>query len=236
MINIGKQTIPFLYKGNNLLYPSITKENLVLYLDFKQLTGKRINNRQMKDLTLNNNITFNNFPIYPNNLIMDSIKLDGIDDYILSDAKVGGKSFTLLQSLEIVSDKEQQFFHCFNNPSFYMRKYRNLLQCSVNYGTQTLITANDIFLEFPKKIFIGYSFDYEKKEIKLIINGNIVDSRIITITSNVDLTLTNIGQYYTPSKTYNFDGNLCSISLYDRALTNEEIMKNYLVDKERWGV
>ena len=85
-VKLGDKNIPFIYQGNELLYPNPVKDGLVLWYDFKGMKNSDISKNITKDLSdrKNDNAQLENFAYtsgsgYGNK----GIKFDGIDDRIV---------------------------------------------------------------------------------------------------------------------------------------------------------
>lgn len=84
-VKLGDKNIPFIYQGNNLLYPNPVKDGLVLWYDFKGMKNSDVTKGIVKDLSdrKNDNAQLENFAYtsesgYTNN----GLKFDGVDDRI----------------------------------------------------------------------------------------------------------------------------------------------------------
>ncbi|MDN6398808.1 MAG: LamG domain-containing protein, partial [Alkalibacterium sp.] len=84
-----------------------------------------------------------------------------------------------------------------------------------------------------KNILVTRVLDSDNKVLKLFINGVKVGEK--TFTNNVYETTD--GRYYlnSPSKD-SFSGNINSLKVYNKPLTDSEIQHNYQLEKERWGL
>lgn len=89
-VKLGDKNIPFIYQGNELLYPNPVKDGLVLWYDFKGMKNSDVTKGVTKDLsgkTIENaqhlNFLYNSQSGYANK----GIKFDGIDDRIIPVAK-----------------------------------------------------------------------------------------------------------------------------------------------------
>ena len=85
-VKLGDKNIPFIYQGNELLYPNPVKDGLVLWYDFKGMKNSDVSKNVVKDLSnrKNNNAQVENFAYssgsgYGNK----GLKFDGIDDRII---------------------------------------------------------------------------------------------------------------------------------------------------------
>ena len=82
-IKLGDNNIPFVYRGNELLYPNPVKDGLVLWYDFKGMTNNDASKNIAKDLSGNGNDgTLQNFAYNSESGYNNGLNLDGVDDFI----------------------------------------------------------------------------------------------------------------------------------------------------------
>lgn len=108
-VKLGDKNIPFIYQGNELLYPNPVKDGLVLYYDFKGMTNNDVTKDITKDLSGNTiqnaqhfNFLYNSQSGYANK----GIKFDGIDDRIIPVAKHDDGSVSQLDMKKINNGKK----------------------------------------------------------------------------------------------------------------------------------
>src|SRR5699024_6138134 len=83
-IKLGDKNIPFIYQGNELLYPNPVKDGLILYYDMKAMSNNSETKNILKDLSGKNsdaelkNFNYTSESGYSNK----GLKFDGVDDYI----------------------------------------------------------------------------------------------------------------------------------------------------------
>lgn len=85
-VKLGDKNIPFIYQGNELLYPNPIKDGLVLWYDFKGMTNNAVSKGITEDLTGRSNQGGRHFGFLysPESGYADKgIKFDGIDDRII---------------------------------------------------------------------------------------------------------------------------------------------------------
>ena len=82
-VKLGEKNIPFIYQGNELLYPNPIKDGLVLYYDFKGMKNSDVTKGIVKDLSgKGNNGTLQNFVYTSESGYDDGLKFDGVDDVV----------------------------------------------------------------------------------------------------------------------------------------------------------
>ena len=81
-MKFGSKDIPFVYKGNKLVYPNPIKDGLLLWYDFKGMRNTDTNKEVAKDLSLNGNDgTLTNFNFTEGSGYKDNtLVFDGVDD------------------------------------------------------------------------------------------------------------------------------------------------------------
>lgn len=241
-VKLGDKNIPFIYQGDELLYPNPVKDGLVLWYDFKSMSNSDVTKGFAKDLSGHgNNGTLQNFAYTSESGYNDGLKFDNVDDIVSLDVPMG-YSFTLTMTLEVNPNIPVQFFCGANYAMFYIRKNSNDLHASITINTAegvkqvTTVGGNSFFSNlFEKnksKFQVSITVDNTKKEMILYGNGEFLSNRIFT----EELALVNLTKlgYWVTSK--NLDGKIFSTQLYNRVLTEQEIKYNYQLEKERWGL
>ena len=84
-VKLGDKNIPFIYQGNELLYPNPVKDGLILYYDFKGMKNSDVSKGVTKDLTGKTieNAQHFNFLYNSESGYNKGLKFDGIDDRII---------------------------------------------------------------------------------------------------------------------------------------------------------
>ena len=234
-VKLGDKNIPFIYQGNELLYPNPVKDGLVLWYDFKGMKNSDVGKGIVRDLSgKGNNGTLQNFAYTSGSGYNDGLKFDGVDDYYISSSKIQrtSKELTISISVNLVEKSTNwQYFlnlvdnngkiisvlHHWGNPYLFLNDLTN--NCH-NYFSSSLTKYN-------------ITITINGKNIKGYING------ILTIqkeTNAIDIsTFTNELKIVKPSN-IKLNGTIYSIKMYDRVLTDQEIQYNYDIEKERWGL
>src|SRR5699024_11304550 len=102
-VKLGEKNIPFIYQGNELLYPNPVKDGLVLYYDFKGMKNSDVTKGVAKDLTKNIlNGSLKNFNYTEASGYKDGLLLDGVDDYVetLKNNAINNLTYTLSVELD----------------------------------------------------------------------------------------------------------------------------------------
>lgn len=241
-VKLGDKNIPFIYQGDELLYPNPVKDGLVLWYDFKGIKNDDFNKGISEDLSGNkNNGTLQNFAYTNDSGYNNGLKFDNVDDNLSLDVPMG-YSFTLSMTLEVNPNIPVQFFCGGNYAMFYIRKNSNDLHVSITVDTIdgvkqiTTIGGNNFFSNLFKnnkrKFQVSITVDKIKKEMTLYGNGEILTIRTFE-EELISVNLNKLGRWV---NTNNLDGKIFSTQLYNRVLTEQEIKYNYQLEKERWGL
>lgn len=238
-VKLGDKNIPFIYQGNNLLYPNPVKDGLVLWYDFKGMKNSDVSKNIARDLSGNGNIgTLQNFNYTSNSGYNNGLNFDGVDDYCTFNTSDSYRNTTY----EIV----------FNWGGMIENKpYQVLMQTSPLFWVDGIFMSNSRVrasvkvdgvyqsVEFPmtdylnKNTVVTRVLDSDNKVLKLFINGIKVGEKTFTadVYERVD------ERYYlnSPGKD-SFTGNINSLKVYNKPLTDQEIQHNYKLEKERWGL
>ena len=232
-MNIGDMGVPFIYQGEELIYPEYVKDGLVLHYDFSGMTNNDASKDIARDLSGNGNHgTLQNFNFTPESgYDKNKLLFDGVDDYIGVDVPIS--DFTINFSLELSGDDDQFFFGGDIN-TFYLRRYLgDRLHASVYTDTQKTIQSLGVFKNTgeSEKHSVGLILDSQRLKVGLIHNGIIIQEEKLT-SSTIPFTLKTLGQWGSDSR--RFSGVIFSASIYNRPLTAEEIAHNYAIEKERF--
>ena len=235
-VKLGDKNIPFIYQGNDLLYPNPVKDGLVLWYDFKGMKNSDASKNIARDLSGNGNDgTLQNFAYTNKSGYNDGLKFDNVDDEIATEIDLG-ITFTLSLTIEIDTDVETQFLTLFSRQGHYLRKNGNALHCSVFTDKQVTLGNNSFFsnLKQDNKNKAVVTMMVNDVDNILTLYGNAEKlSSVSTITSIDKATLVKLGKWVSSN---NLAGKILSAKAYNRALTEEEIQHNYKLEKERWGL
>jgi|SRR5699024_773021 len=243
-VKLGDKNIPFIYQGNELLYPNPVKDGLVLYYDFKGMKNSDVTKGVAKDLTKNIlNGSLKNFNYTEASGYKDGLLLDGVDDYVetLKNNAINNLTYTLSVELlfEIKKSDNTVLYLVSNSESStgtsgFTIGYFGDSQGQVGLfyrGIRFWSTRN---LELNKKYFLQVTVD-ESGNMKLFINGKLDK----TTTSSIHSTRPSLNLFFGKAAFYNSpftNFNIGDFKIYNRALTDQEIQHNYKLEKERWGL
>lgn len=187
------------------------------------------------DLTGNNNTgLLKNFS--DNAWINNSIKFDGIDDYIvinkMSEFPIKSEQYTMEIVFDYATEKNRNnlinygIYNTANCGSgIYIYNFNHISHWYVGNDLQT-----DSILEKDNRYTITALFDGNNRKIYL--NG--VEIASDEQTPNVTIGDITIGNEI-PGQNGFFNGKIYSVRVYNKALTSEEIIKNEIIDQYRFN-
>ncbi|QKQ32194.1 hypothetical protein HSZ50_09050 [Staphylococcus saprophyticus] len=231
-VKLGDKNIPFIYQGNELLYPNPVKDGLVLYYDFKGMKNSDVSKNVARDLSGNgNNGVLQNFVYNSESGYNDGLKFDGVDDAILNvlntnKTPLDASNMSISMVLDSAKIQTAQYF----------------IQVTLSDGKFILLYRSSIdklgyFDTFKSNKYLNFIPETNEKFLfTLNINNKQVDLRVNNEKFALfeDTGLKNASGVSLGVQKYN--GTMKSIKIYNRALTEEEIQKNALIEKERWGL
>ena len=239
-VKLGDKNIPFIYQGNELLYPNPVKDGLVLYYDMKATSNNSQYKNTLKDISGNNNdATLKNFNFTSESGYSDKgLKFDGIDDHIMSvnSIKRNSKDISIELNIgDIDKSKNWQYLVCLRDASAKQMAvliHGEMLDVHISNGT-TIQHAYYSISELNKHITVTLTGGADMTQ-NVYVDGN----RVNLLSGSINANITNFSNELNIARAYN-DANkssLKSIKLYDRILTEQEIQHNYQLEKERWGL
>ena len=238
-VKLGDKNIPFIYQGNELLYPNPIKDGLILYYDFKAMSNTSSTKGNAKDISgEGNDGTLRNFVYTNQSGYDDGLKFDNVDDEIGVNVDLK-HSFTISHTVDMDFNNPVQFFNAFTLSGFYLRRNYNALHCSVYTDKNISSTSGgniffrDLEKENKTKAVVTMVVNGFDKTVTLYGNGEKL-ATTDTVIPVADVKLTKLGRWNNGST--NFTGKLLSTQVYNRALSDQEIQQNYQLEKERWGL
>src|SRR5699024_7434325 len=208
-VKLGDKNIPFIYQGNELLYPNPVKDGLVLWYDFKGMKNSDVSKNVARDLSGNSNDgALQNFNYTSDSGYNNGLKYDGVDDNLTVNTATSIKTIemTLTFSSNNTADKilfqgNNVYDYFYINPSSHF-VVRNRRKSTGGFQLKSVVNRTETDIS-----------NYSEEAI--------------------DFKLVNIFNY---NNTKSLDDKLHSIRVYNRILTDQEINYNYQLEKERWGL
>ena len=235
-MNIGDMGVPFIYQGEELIYPEYVKDGLVLHYDFSGMTNEDETKGIARDLSGNGNHgTLQNFNFTPESgYDKNKLLFDGVDDFIDVARYETSKSFTISMTVE-TSPKDTQFLFGASHNAFYLRKYLgNRLHASVWADKQYTISEQGFFTDEYEVSDVSYILDFTNKKLSIAGNGVVLVSTDFN-GDYEDILIRRLGVWILGNGDH-LDGGLLSTKIYNRPLSPEEIQHNYAIEKERFGI
>ena len=255
-VKLGDKNIPFIYQGNELLYPNPVKDDLILWVDFKGLHNTSYERQWVENFADNsNNNRLNNFDYSEGSGYKNGLHFDGIDDFIsfndltfddfrgmdkftfdftitFTNSNKRGAIFSLPLS-ERIDGSRRLLVKVNENKEITVGRYNGVWK-----GKKTM----PINKETVNVILTFENMEDEDFNLNVYIDG-------VKLELNTDLIVTS--EYYGNPYTYlvlgwqgtNTQGEnaflkeiIHSTKIYNRVLNEQEIQHNYNLEKERWGL
>lgn len=230
--------------------PKIVRDGLVLYLDAANIKSYVSGSTAWNDLTPNrNNGTLTNGPTF-DSANVGSIVFDGIDDRV---SKVGsintGDNFsvnawiypTLLGTTRRAIVGNAYDFSDLSRSGWLL----STAPFGQNNSLYLSIGKDDVVISSPANSLNINTWQCVTATVvdgggvvALYINGKIVPIGGFSNSETIDYTDTefNIGYRHTTNQTDPYSGNISSVSIYNRALSAQEVLQNYNATKGRYGL
>ena len=231
-VKLGDKNIPFIYQGNELLYPNPVKDGLVLWYDFKGMKNSDVTKGIAKDLSGNGNDgTLSNFAYTSGSGYNDGLKFDGVDDIISNvlntdTTPLDASNMSISMVLDSARIKTAQYFiHVTLSDGKFFLLYRSSIDKLGYYDTFKSNKYLNFIPETNEKFL--FTLNINNKQVDLRVNNE-------KVAIFEDTGLKNVSRVSLGVKEYN--GTMRSVKIYNRALTEEEMQKNVLIEKERWGL
>ena len=233
-VKLGDKNIPFIYQGNELLYPNPIKDGLVLYYDFKGMENSDVTKGVAKDLSGNGNDgVLRNFAYTSKSGYNDGLKFDGVDDVISDVLNTGTTPLDASNmAISMVLDsakiqKSQYFIQVTLSDDKFILLYRSSID-KLGYFTTSKENKYLNFIPETNEKFL-FTLNINNKQVDLRVNNEKFE--IFEDTDLKNVKRISVGNIQSP-----YNGTMNSIKIYNRALTEQEIQHNYKLEKERWGL
>ena len=232
-MNIGDMGVPFIYQGEELIYPEYVKDGLVLHYDFSGMTNNDVSKDIARDLSGNGNHgTLQNFNFTPESgYDKNKLLFDGVDD-VLNAKNLSTPPATMTMSVVVklgdILSVDAITWHtdivlriAKNSGVTFIDKRRNNDRFTARY--QSSETGLDI-------IHVAAVSSDAKNEVYIngVKHGELIEP-INDLNVNKPLRWGSFGTTYVGFELY-------SSKIYNRILTPEEIAHNFAIEKERFGI
>ena len=233
-VKLGDKNIPFIYQGNELLYPNPVKDGLVLWYDFKGMKNSDVSKDIARDLSgKGNDGVLRNFNYTSESGYDDGLKFDGVDDVISDVLNTGTTPLDASNmAISMVLDsakiqKSQYFIQVTLSDDKFILLYRSSID-KLGYFTTSKENKYLNFIPETNEKFL-FTLNINNKQVDLRVNNEKFE--IFEDTDLKNVKRISVGNIQSP-----YNGTMNSIKIYNRALTDQEIQHNYKIEKERWGL
>ncbi|MDW3979348.1 hypothetical protein QI314_03325 [Staphylococcus saprophyticus] len=255
-VKLGDKNIPFIYQGNELLYPNPIKDGLILWTDFKALDNNYFNKQYAENFVDNStNNRLYNFAYKVGSGYSNGLQFDGVDDFLefsnIGVDKFEGKDkFTFDFTISFTNSNKTGAVYC-------------LPVSSREDGSRRLavkVTENkEIAIGRFNGSWVGKkTAPITKERVNIVITFEGMEGDDFTAKSYIDgvpiemvSNGISLGEYYGYPYNYLVMGQhgtnsqleysflkeiIHSSKIYNRVLTKQELEHNYQLEKERWGL
>lgn len=219
-------TESYVFVDRNVTETGYNRDGLLVYFDGYH----NFENGQWIDLSGKGN----NGTVYGAIWDKNHVYFDGVDDWV----HIGEHNYNSI-TMEFVAEIFQNDKLIFGNPEnggCYISS-TSILTVGCYSGSYKTINYNSA--ELGKKYNVSLVLDEKAKTMTLYVNGINVGSEIVDAftypIANTHLVLG--ANPYGSGVSHNFfQGNVYSVRYYNKALTHEQVINNYMVDKYRFGL
>jgi hypothetical protein len=232
--------------------PKLVNDRLLLYLDAINTKSYPMTGATWSDLRFRNQVPRSATIVNGSTYSESSILLDGSNQYITlpqitTNTTVNNYSFGLwFKPTNTITSSNTNFYMLFeaqytliaNAPDNYI--YFLNSGGKITFGTNTpnnnLLTTTATWSSTSwYNVFCTYASSTGTK--KIYVNGNLENS--ISGVNNSYLntsTYFSLGVYSSPSKIWNFPGKISNMLVYNKTLSDSEVLQNYNAIKTRFGL
>lgn len=227
--------------------PRIVNDGLVFYVDAADANSYPGSGTTWTDLSGNgNNGTLTNGPTF-SSANRGSIVFDGTNDYILINNSTSTNisnnvtyAIWIRPSVNITNTGQNN-----SDVSFFRKQTSGSGFILEVFGTTASNKQLSFFVNYPSGVTTTYTLNaniwyyivgtYDGSVSYLYVNGSQVATSTFTTTVTTSAAI-HIGTFIPSSTpTRNFQGNISNCSIYNRALSTNEILQNYNATKGRYG-
>lgn len=239
-IKLGNVDIPFVYQGEELLYPAPISDGLKLWYDFKGMYNEDKTRDVAVDLSGNgrNASLYNSAYNTEGSGYNDGLHFDGIDDFVSvsqNPLAYQGKDKQEWTISIVVTVKDVYVTNILLrgvNRGLEVRKLGDGIK-ALNFiaNTSLLYLYSKSIIPVNEKCHITYSYNYVEKKNRIYING-VLDSELI-VDDSTDKPEGMLGSLELSTQRNNV---IHSLQIYNRTLSEQEVQHNYQLEKERWNL
>lgn len=241
---LGNTDIPFVFRGDEMMYPNYIKDGLVLHYDFSGMTNADASRGIAKDLSGNGNHgALQNFNFTPESgYDKNKLLFDGVDDGVeTSNGILGGLgSYTITFTFKVIelTSNLVSYLMCGTNVGrVWIVSVGSNLSAQMYFGTGLGYTSHiTTSIESKGVVNVSYIINRESGIQYTLLNGINVRELDISGASQVE-TYSGAVKLGSQSSAYSQpNAEYYDVKIYNRPLTPEEISHNYAIEKERFGI
>jgi hypothetical protein len=213
--------------------PKVVTDGLVLYLDAANPNSYVSGSTTWRDISRSgNNGTLVSGSSY-SSADGGSIVFDGVDDYVSTTQSLTSLSFSYEVFLRPTNITKDQMYIGTTVPATYMRIVGSSAFMSVNTtsGQRTLSHSQTLSNNTPYHIVSIYN----GVRLKIYVNGVLTEGSILNLPLEQPVATSRIGRWR-DSDLRSFVGQIYNIRLYNKELTQTEVLQNYNALKTRFGL
>jgi hypothetical protein len=231
--------------------PKIVTDGLVLSLDAGNVKSYPGSGTVWTDKSgFNNNGTLTNGPTF-NSDNGGSIVFDGSNDYVLinsGNTSINPTSAVTVASYFNISSYGGNYAPIIFKQNNYIGIFEQYVLSLVDAGVYFVVTGVDRVQKIAaitgdnknKLIYVVGTCDTTTDELKIYLNGNLVQTTSFTSSFDIANTPINIGGSGVLAFRATYvgwaNGKIYSAQVYNRALTAQEVLQNYNATKSRFGL
>lgn len=255
-VKLGDKNIPFVYQGDELLYPNPIKDGLVLWSDFKGLNNSSYEKQWAKNFAdSSNNNKLHNFAYEEGSGYKNGLQFDGVDDFIsFNDLTIDDfrdmDKFTFDFTITFTNSNKRGAIFCL--PLTQQNDGSRRLLVKVNENKEITVGRYNGVWKGKKTIPIN------KQTVNVIITFENMEDEDFNLNVYVDGMKFELSTDFVKSSEYYGNPYDClvigwhgtrtlgeysflneiihSAKIYNRVLNEQEIQHNYKLEKERWGL
>ena len=241
--------------NENLIFDNIVRNGLVLYMDAGNKKSYGVTNSNINDLSVySNNGVLTNGPTW-NSLNKGSIVFDGTDDFILGPSSnslnFGTENFTINVWFRTTTVARRTILSRFDfnglgtiERGYYIDVQSNgRLRAAFETSGLNYRLADSTTAVNTNRYFFASFVRSNATTANMYVNGVLEGTNTFTLgtTANVDAVTApfSIGRradYQTPATQNFYIGNIAVVQMYNRALSQTEILQNFIAQRPRFNL
>ena len=220
----------------NIDYPAVVTNGLVLNLDAGFTPSYSRSGTTWYDVSLSGNTgTLTNGPTF-NSADGGSIVFDGVDDRVILNSTVtlvGPFTWSIFCKSNLMTESQNRQVYLSGNIIFEQSDYDtffifNFAGVSINLELPGGLIPQGTFYQATLVRKLDNTFDFYYNGVKQTLRGG------GNIQTSLEMTINTIGSVSGGGRFWN--GNISIVNIYNRLLTDQEILQNFNAQKSRFGL